>query len=190
MRCKKGTHKNKKTGECEPKKTTQKNVKRCANGTRRNKKTKICESTKKIEILIPNKSLAKKNNMEIVSPKKNLNWKPNEYEVGDYKDKQNFRLSINKNTHSLQINLKMYLIRVFDNNESNELNDDEIVYVFSLDKNDSILLYFLKNDDNTFELYDIDGDYEKVDSKLRKVVEFNFDDYENNPKIKFLIKRT
>ena len=41
-RCPNGTHKNKKTGECEKKKQT----KRCPNGTRKNKKTGECEKKK------------------------------------------------------------------------------------------------------------------------------------------------
>ena len=44
-RCPKGTRRNKKTGECDPK-----NLKtRCPNGTRRNKKTGNCEAKKKIK---------------------------------------------------------------------------------------------------------------------------------------------
>ena len=41
-RCKKGTRKNKKTGNCEPKKDR----KRCKNGTRKNKRSGRCESRK------------------------------------------------------------------------------------------------------------------------------------------------
>ena len=56
-RCPNGTHKNKRTGECEKKK--QNNItKRCPNGTRRNKKTGECEKKKQYPRLSPALSLS------------------------------------------------------------------------------------------------------------------------------------
>jgi hypothetical protein len=54
MRCKNGTRKNKKTGECEPSKIGKTSkTKRCPNGTQKNKNTKNCEPKKKIENFFP-----------------------------------------------------------------------------------------------------------------------------------------
>jgi hypothetical protein len=45
IRCKKGTHRNKVSGDCEPKvpPKMKREFPRCAKGTRRNKHTKVCE---------------------------------------------------------------------------------------------------------------------------------------------------
>jgi hypothetical protein len=55
-RCKKGTRKNKKTGNCESYTTKSEKTKRCLKGTRKNKKTGNCE--KKIEMILKNKSIS------------------------------------------------------------------------------------------------------------------------------------
>jgi hypothetical protein len=226
MRCKNGTRRNKKTGECEPHNST----KRCPNGTRRNKKTKNCESTK-IENFFPTKNLAtikmektpvlqqkpalsnKKErnenrrdnekkfeysqNREIISnilkkrkDKYNLPltsyWKPDDFDLDkDGKVLNNkivFRLCI------IDKYMKHYSFIVYLNEIIKEDDDEDTSYGFKFEDEPysyQLMLYFHKKDDNSFELYDYEGDKYDYGRLIEDLITYNFD----VRKIRFAIRK-
>jgi hypothetical protein len=189
MRCKNGTRKNKKTGECEPTKNTSKplrtfsNLKRCPNGTQKNKKTGICEPKKKIEKFNPDKNLAtiKNNNMEntliqqnkikFPNEKKNkkyvLNWNPSDYEYGDVEKIERFTLYMSNKY--MEHSFKVYFVYKSFN------SDGDKIYQFTFDENpndDSLELIFSKKKDNSFELIDYEGDSKSHGPIIAEMIEF------------------
>jgi len=179
-RCKNGTRRNKKTGNCEP--TTNKGT-RCKNGTRRNKKTGNCEPT-------TNKGTLKRtsNKIEIKNvPLEEIKNIPLEKE-----NKLPKSHKMNKNTKKIKVNeyeIQEILYEIFTSEYEKKLRYENDILTKGvmayLVKNCTMLTVYRIEDDivkKVYTIYENKKFSETYNDLYNAVIEAI--DFENNPEVK------